>query len=87
MGILIAIVIGGVAGWLASIILNRNNEHGLLTNIIVGIVGSLIGNFVLAFFGGGSSITSFSLASLMTALLGSLILLACVNLITRNRVN
>lgn len=87
LSILIAIVIGGVAGWLASLLLNRDKEQGIGLNIIVGIVGSLIGNAVLVLFGGGeAAITSFSLASFFTALLGSIILLAIVNLFTRGRI-
>ena len=85
-GILIAIVIGGVAGWLASKLLNRDAEQGIGLNIIVGIIGSLVGNFVLAAFGGGDKVTTFSLESFLTALLGSVILLALVNLFTRGRV-
>ena len=56
MGILITLIIGGIIGWLASIIMKTNAQMGLIANVIVGIVGAAIGNWlagVLGFAGGG----------------------------------
>lgn len=82
MGILAWIVLGGLAGWLASIITKNNANMGLLLNIVVGIVGALIGGFVVSFFG-GTGITGFNLWSIFVAFLGAVILLAIINLFRR----
>ena len=53
MGILTWIIFGAIAGWLASIIAGRNERQGCLTNIVVGIVGAIIGGWLMSFIGGG----------------------------------
>jgi uncharacterized membrane protein YeaQ/YmgE (transglycosylase-associated protein family) len=73
--ILVWIVLGGVAGWIASILTGRNKRMGCLANIIVGIAGALIGGFLVSFLG-GAGITGFNLPSLLVAVLGAVILLA-----------
>ena len=85
MGIISWIVLGGVAGWLASIITKRNDKMGCITNIIAGIVGAAVGGFVFSLFG-GTGVTGFNLTSLLVALVGAVIVLAVVNLVTRRRV-
>jgi len=85
MGIISWIVLGGVAGWLASIITKRNDQMGCITNIIAGIVGAAVGGFVFGLFG-GTGVTGFNLTSLLVALVGAVIVLAVVNLVTRRRV-
>lgn len=87
MGWIIAIIVGGVAGWLASLVMNRDASMGIFWNIIVGIVGALLGNAVLApLLGFGGSIQSFNLGGFIIAILGAVILLAIVNLIQRGRI-
>jgi uncharacterized membrane protein YeaQ/YmgE (transglycosylase-associated protein family) len=87
MGWIIAIIVGGVAGWLASLVMNRDASMGILWNIIVGIIGALLGNAVLApLLGFGGSIQTFDLGAFIIAILGAIILLAIVNLIQRGRV-
>ncbi|MXP40133.1 GlsB/YeaQ/YmgE family stress response membrane protein [Altererythrobacter soli] len=87
MGWIIAIIVGGVAGWLASLVMNRDASMGILWNIIVGIIGALLGNAVLApLLGFGGSIQTFDLGAFIIAVLGAIILLAIVNLIQRGRV-
>lgn len=86
MGWIIALIVGGVAGWLASLVMNRDASMGIFANIIVGIVGSLIGNFVAGFAGIGGSIQEFSITGLGIAVLGAVILLGIVNLIQRGKV-
>lgn len=87
MGWIIAIIVGGVAGWLASMVMNRNGSMGLIWNIVVGIIGALIGNALLApLLGFGGSIQTFDLGAFVIAILGAIILLAIVNLIQRGRV-
>lgn len=77
MSIIAWIVFGALAGWLASIIMKTNAEQGALGNIIVGILGAFIGGFVVSLFG-GSGVSGFNLPSLLTAILGAVILLAIV---------
>ena len=88
MGILVWLVVGGVVGWLASMVMKTDAQQGILLNIVVGIVGALLGGFLLAPLLGGGSITSgsFSLPNLLISLLGAIILLAIVNLVRRGSV-
>jgi uncharacterized membrane protein YeaQ/YmgE (transglycosylase-associated protein family) len=80
MGIISWIVLGGIAGWLASIITKRNDQMGCITNIIAGIVGAGVGGWVFSLFG-GQGVTGFNLPSLLVAFVGAVIVLAVVNLI------
>ena len=87
MGWIIAIIVGGVAGWLASIVMRRDASMGIFWNIIVGIVGALLGNAVLApLLGVGGSIQTFDLGAFVIAILGAVVLLGIVNLVQRGRV-
>ncbi|OAO04285.1 GlsB/YeaQ/YmgE family stress response membrane protein [Parasphingorhabdus sp.] len=86
MGIIIALIVGGVAGWLASMVMGRDASMGVFWNIIVGIIGSTIGNFIGRYFGFGGSIQEFSIMGLVTAFVGALVLLLILNLIQRGKV-
>ncbi len=87
MGWIIALIVGGVAGWLASMIMNRNASMGIFWNIVVGIVGSVIGNLIAGpLLGIAGSVQSFSIVGLGVAVLGAVVLLAIVNLVQRGRV-
>lgn len=80
--IILWIVLGGLAGWLASLIMGRDNQMGLMANIIVGIIGAVIGGLIMNFFG-QSGVSGFNLYSLLVALGGAIILLFLVGLIRR----
>jgi uncharacterized membrane protein YeaQ/YmgE (transglycosylase-associated protein family) len=80
MGIISWIVLGGIAGWLASIITKRNSQMGCITNIIAGVVGAAVGGWVFSLFG-GQGVTGFNLPSLLVAFVGAVIVLAVVNLL------
>ena len=84
MGILSWIILGGLAGWLASIVMKRNDQMGCITNIIAGIVGAAVGGWVFSLFG-GTGVTGFNLPSLLVAFVGAVIVLAIVNLIFRRK--
>ncbi|RDC61093.1 hypothetical protein HME9302_02312 [Alteripontixanthobacter maritimus] len=87
MGWIIAIIVGGVAGWLASLVMNRDASMGIFWNIVVGIIGSILGNVIAnAAFGLGGSIQEFSLTGLIIAIVGAIVLLGIVNLVQRGRV-
>ncbi|GAB5494366.1 MAG: GlsB/YeaQ/YmgE family stress response membrane protein [Phototrophicaceae bacterium] len=83
MGFIAWIVIGGLAGWLASIVMKTDKSQGLLMDIIVGIVGGFIGGIVLGFIGVGGEVDGFNLASLGTSFVGAVILLGALRLIRR----
>jgi uncharacterized membrane protein YeaQ/YmgE (transglycosylase-associated protein family) len=88
MGLILALIIGGIIGWLASIVMRTNAQQGILLNVVVGIVGSLLGALLLAPLLGGGSLLSgaFDVRSLLVAFLGAIILLAVVNLFRRGSV-
>ena len=86
MGWLIALIVGGVAGWLASMVMNRDASMGVIWNIVVGCIGSVIGNLIANQFGWAGSVQEFSLTGLIIAFVGAVVLLAIVNLIQRGRV-
>ena len=87
MNFIIWIVIGGILGWIASMIMRTNAQQGLLLNVLVGIVGALLGGWLLApLFGTGTiNQSDFSVGSLVVSLLGAVILLAIVNLFRRGK--
>ena len=87
MGWIIALIVGGVAGWLASLVMNRDASMGIFWNIVVGIIGSVIGNALAGpLFGVQGSVQEFSLTGLVIAVVGAVVLLAIVNLVQRKRV-
>lgn len=85
MNFLIWIVVGGLLGWVASMIMKTDAQQGMFLNIVVGIVGALLGGWLLApLFGTGTiNQNDFSISSLLVSLLGAVILLAIVNLFRR----
>jgi uncharacterized membrane protein YeaQ/YmgE (transglycosylase-associated protein family) len=87
MNLIIWLVIGGILGWLASIVMKTDNQQGIILNVIVGIVGAFLGGLLLApLFGTGTiNQSDFSLGSLFVSFLGAIILLAIVNFFRRGR--
>ncbi len=85
---IVIIIVGGILGWLASIVMRTDAQQGILLNIVVGIVGAILGGILLGPLLGGGSITQgdFSIMSLLVSFLGAIILLAIVNLFRRGRV-
>jgi uncharacterized membrane protein YeaQ/YmgE (transglycosylase-associated protein family) len=83
VGIIVWLVIGGVVGWLASMVMRTDAQQGILLNIVVGIVGAFIGGLI---FSGGSINQGLSVYSFIVSLLGAIILLAVVNLVRRGSV-
>jgi uncharacterized membrane protein YeaQ/YmgE (transglycosylase-associated protein family) len=81
MGWLAWIIIGAVAGWLASMAMRTNREQGLLLDIIVGIVGAFLGGLLFNMFG-AAGVTGFNIWSLFVAFIGAVVLLAIVRLVT-----
>ena len=79
MSIIVWIVIGGLAGWIANMLMKTDGS--LVKNIVTGVVGALVGGFVMSFFG-AEGFTGFNLWSFLVALVGSIILIAVINLLT-----
>lgn len=84
MGIILWLIVGGIIGWLASMIMRTDAQQGILLNIVVGIVGAFIGGLI--FSGGSINNAGLSLYSFLVSLLGAVILLAIVNLVRRGSV-
>lgn len=87
MTLLLILIVGGVLGWLASIVMRTDAQQGLILNVVVGVIGAMLGGFLLSPLIGGGSITSgvFSVGTLLVSFLGAVILLAIVNLVRRHR--
>ena len=86
MGLIITLIVGGIIGWLASIVMRTDAQQGIILNIIVGCVGSFLGRFLFGLFGvGGGRLrdNAFDPMTLLAAFVGAVVLLAIVNLFTR----
>jgi uncharacterized membrane protein YeaQ/YmgE (transglycosylase-associated protein family) len=84
MGIIIWLIVGGICGWLASMIMRTDAQQGIVLNVIVGIIGAAIAGFLL---GGGRSLNNnITIESFLYSLLGAVVLLAIVNLVRRGSV-
>ncbi|SFV06592.1 GlsB/YeaQ/YmgE family stress response membrane protein [Pseudoduganella namucuonensis] len=88
MSFVLWIVIGGILGWLASMVMKTDAQQGIFLNMVVGIVGALLGGWLLApMFGAGTiNADDFSPMSLVVSFLGAVVLLGIVNLIFRGRI-
>ncbi|MBU2103549.1 GlsB/YeaQ/YmgE family stress response membrane protein [Patescibacteria group bacterium] len=82
MALLIWIIFGALAGWIASMIMKTNGQQGLLLDIVVGIVGAVLGGWIMNFFGEGG-VDGFNLYSFIVAIFGAVVLLAIVKMIRR----
>lgn len=88
MGLIILLVVGGLIGWLASMVMRTNAQQGIFLNIVVGVVGAMIAGLVLSPLLGMAPITSgnYSMGSLFVSFLGAVVLLGVVNLFRRGAV-
>lgn len=89
MNILIYLIIGGLVGWVASLVMGTNRQQGLLLNIVVGIVGAFVASWFISPLLGISTINdgSYSLPALLVSLGGAVLLLAVINLFRRGRLS
>jgi len=85
MNLIIWLIVGGVIGWLASLVMKTDGQQGMILNVVVGIVGALIGGWLLSPLIGAGSVNQgdFSLPGLLVSFGGAIILLFVVNLIRR----
>ncbi|WAC22281.1 GlsB/YeaQ/YmgE family stress response membrane protein [Blastomonas sp. SL216] len=87
MGLILALIMGGIMGWLASKVMNRDAQMGVFWNVVVGCIGSVLGRFLFGGLIGGGSLRAdaFDPLTLLTSFLGAVVLLAIVNLVQRGR--
>jgi uncharacterized membrane protein YeaQ/YmgE (transglycosylase-associated protein family) len=85
MNLIIWLVVGGLIGWLASILMKTNDQQGMLLNVVVGIVGAMLGGWLISPLVGVGTINqnNFSLPALIVSFVGAAILLAIVNVVRR----
>jgi uncharacterized membrane protein YeaQ/YmgE (transglycosylase-associated protein family) len=81
--IIVWIILGAIAGWIASMIMGRNAQMGALANIVVGIIGAIIGGWIMSAMG-GPGVTGFNIPSLLVSILGAVVLLFLVGLVRRS---
>ena len=87
MNFIIWLVVGGLIGWIASMIMRTDAQQGMLLNVVVGIVGAMLGGWLISPLLGQGNINSgdFSLGGLVVSLVGAVLLLAIVNLFRRGK--
>ena len=88
INLIVWLIVGGIIGWLASMIMRTNAQQGILMNVVVGIVGAFLAGLLLSPFLGTGTIndSNFSIAAMLVSLGGAVILLGIVNLFRRGRV-
>ncbi|WP_283606694.1 GlsB/YeaQ/YmgE family stress response membrane protein [Faecalispora anaeroviscerum] len=84
MGIITWIVLGALAGWIASMIVGKNSEMGAFANVCIGVAGAFIGGFIFNMIT-GVGFTGFNIWSLVVATIGSIILLLIINLFQKTK--
>ncbi len=89
MNLIIILIVGGLVGWIASMLTGKDGQMGIVSNIVIGILGSVIGGFIYTLlFKGNADITTsflnFSLGSLIISILGSVLLLSILKMTRKN---
>jgi uncharacterized membrane protein YeaQ/YmgE (transglycosylase-associated protein family) len=84
MGLILWLIVGGIVGWLASIVMRTDAQQGIFLNVVVGIIGAFVGGLI--FSGGNINNSSLTVYTFLTSLVGAIILLAIVNLVRRGSV-
>ena len=86
MNFIIWLIVGGIIGWLASIVMKTNGQQGMFLNVIVGVVGAMLGGWVISPLVGVGTINqdNFSMPALLVSFVGAVILLAIVNFFRRS---
>lgn len=82
MGFIAFLVLGGIAGWLASILMKTNASQGLISNVVIGVIGAYLGSFLFSLIG-GAGFGEFTLYSLLVAVVGAVVLIALLKAIRK----
>ena len=87
MNFIIWLVVGGIIGWLASMVMKTDAQQGVILNVVVGIIGAMLGGWLISPLVGIGTINqnNFSLPAMLVSLVGAVILLGIVNLFRRGR--
>ncbi|MEO6362880.1 MAG: GlsB/YeaQ/YmgE family stress response membrane protein [Caldimonas sp.] len=87
MNFIIWLVVGGLIGWVASMVMKTDGQQGIILNVVVGIIGALLGGWLISPLVGVGTINqdNFSIGALLVSFVGALILLAIVNFFRRGR--
>lgn len=83
MSLLIYIIFGGLVGWIASMLMGTDGQQGIILNIVVGIVGSMLGTWIFGLLGIGGGVSGFNLSSFVVALVGAVVLIAILKAILK----
>ena len=86
IGIIVTLIVGGIIGWLASVVMRTDAQQGIILNVVVGIIGAFLGNILGGLFGMGATLSSFSPIGLLWAFIGAVVLLGLINLVRRGSV-
>ena len=82
MNFLVFIIFGGIAGWVASVMMKTNARQGMIGDIILGVIGGVVGGWLFSFFG-GAGVTGFNLYSLLVAVVGSMVVIWIGRMVSR----
>lgn len=82
MGIILWIIFGGIAGYVASLIMETDAQQGIVLNVVIGIVGAVVGGWLMSVMG-SSGVSGFNLYSFIVAILGAVVLIAGVKMVRR----
>ena len=80
MGIIVWVIFGGLAGWIGSMIMNTDGQQGIILNVVVGIIGALLGGFIMSLLNMGG-VSGFNLYSFAVAVLGAVVLLYILKIV------
>lgn len=80
MSFLVYIIFGGIVGWVASMLMGTDGQQGILLNIVVGIVGAVLGSWIFSLLGISGTVSGFNLGSFVVALIGAIVLIGLVKL-------
>lgn len=81
MSFLIYIIFGGLVGWVASMLMGTDAKQGIILNVVVGIVGAVLGSWIFNLLGLGGAVTGFNIGSFVVALVGAVVLIALLKAI------
>ncbi len=83
MSFLVYIIFGGLVGWVASMLMGTDGQQGIVLNVVVGIVGAVLGSWIFGMLGMGGSVTGFNLGSFVVALIGAIVLIGLLKMFHR----
>lgn len=80
MSFLVYIIFGGLVGWVASMLMGTDGQQGILLNVVVGIVGAVLGSWIFGFLGINGTVNGFNLGSFVIALIGAVVLIGLLKM-------